>query len=42
MLEQFDKIGVDNTSYLNDYESELLNILFKKEKTNFDFKNKPV
>ena len=42
ILEQLDKMGVDNSSLLNSYESTYLNVIFKDSLNGFDFTNKNV
>lgn len=41
-LEQLDKIGVDDSPLLNNYESAYLNVIFKDSLKGFDFTNKKV
>ena len=42
ILEQLDQIGVDNSPLLNYYESTYLNVIFKDNINEFDFKEKKV
>ena len=42
ILEQLDKMGVDNSPLLNCYESAYLNVIFKDSLNGFNFSNKKV
>lgn len=42
VMSQLNSIGVDNNPLLNDYESAYINIIFKKSRKDFDFKDKKV
>jgi hypothetical protein len=42
ILEELNKMGVDNSSIMNRYESSYLNVIFAKYRGNFDFTNKKV
>lgn len=42
ILEQLDKLGVDNSPLLNSYESAYLNMVFKDSLNGFDFTEKRV
>jgi hypothetical protein len=42
ILEQLNKMGVDNSSITNSYESTYLNIIFEKFRKDFDFKDKRI
>lgn len=42
ILEQSDKMGVDNSNLLNSYESAYFNVVFKNSLNGFDFTNKKV
>jgi hypothetical protein len=42
ILEQLDKMGVDNSPLLNSYESAYLNVIFKDSLNGFDFTNKKI
>lgn len=42
VLEQLDKMGIDNSPFLNGYESAYFNVVFKENLNGFDFTNKKV
>ena len=42
MLNRLNKMGIDNSSLLNEFESAYLNYIFKKEKGEIDFTGKRV
>ena len=42
ILEQLEKMGVDDSSLLNHYESVYLNFIFEKTRNDFDFTNKRI
>lgn len=42
VLEQLDKMGSDSSPFLNTYESEYFNIIFKDSLNDFDFTNKKI
>lgn len=42
VLNQLKNIGVDNSPLLNDYESAYINMILKKSRKGFDFKDKKV
>jgi hypothetical protein len=42
LLEQLDKMGVDNLPLLNCCESAYLNVIFEKSRKNFDFTDKKI
>jgi hypothetical protein len=42
ILEQLDKMGVDNSPLLNSYESAYLNVIFKDSLKGFDFTGKKI
>lgn len=42
VLNQLKNIGVDNNPLLNDYESAYINMILKKSRKGFDFKDKKV
>ena len=42
ILEHLDKMGVDSSPMLNNYESAFLNVIFKDSLKGFDFTNKKV
>jgi hypothetical protein len=42
ILEQLGKMGVDNFPLLNCYESAYFNVLFEKNRKNFDFTDKKI
>jgi hypothetical protein len=42
ILEQLDKMGVDNSPLFNCYESAYFNVIFEKSRNDFDFTNKKV
>lgn len=42
VMNQLNSIGVDNNPLLNDYESAYINMILKKSRKGFDFKDKKV
>ena len=42
LIDNFDKMGNDDTALLNDYEAEYLNVIFKDCRGDFDFKGKRI
>jgi len=42
LLENMDKMGIDNSPLLNSYEGSYFNVIFAKYRGNFDFTNKKV
>jgi hypothetical protein len=42
ILEQMDKMGIDNCPFLTELESNYFNILFQNRKKDFDFRNKKI
>ena len=42
ILEQLDKMGIDNSPLLNSHESAFLNVIFKDSLKGFDFTNKKI
>ena len=42
VIDNFDRMGIDNNLLLNDYEADYLNCIFKSCRGNFDFKGKRV
>lgn len=42
ILEQLDKMGVDDSLLLNCYESAYFNVIFEKSRKDFDFSNKQI